>query len=392
MRASPWATLLLAACTGLDAYGPDPRAAAEPPSDATDDTDAAAPPTTDDSDLPIAATPTLDDVQPAWGSTAGGDTITLLGADLADATRVEIGGRRATIVSAADGELVVTTPDAASDGRVDVRVTTPGGEARLAGGYRYWLDGTGRVTGRLTLERIRWLGDYWQSPPAASAWATASFFEPVDTRFFRLFGPTADGCVNGWTSPDTLARYDLAADELRLVAGQNEVVLEPDADDPLEYVSRYLPVAQVPLARLFDLAPVAGDFPAFPLDDVVAGVDTFDVTSPNLDRANMPTVARNNLTLRWSGSGGDYVVATLLHIAQPARGNPYVEQVVSCVSPDDGALTVPFGAWDGWAQNADDYLEIHVARVREVLRELPHDHGSLDVASTAWVVGAAWMQ
>jgi hypothetical protein len=239
---------------------------------------------------------------------------------------------------------------------------------------------------------MKMVGGYWTSPPDPVAWASARFFQPVDMAFWQQFTGSFDSCESNWVWPFDLVDYDLAAPELRLAAGAQSLVLTPSEDDADVYESAYLPVASVPTSRLYSLDPITGaDFPTFGLADVVGATSTFDVTTPAIGRSSMPTVDRA-VDLQWSGSGGDYVVVLMLYISVPASGTPSVSQVVSCATHDDGAFTVPRAVWDGWATRRDDYLEVRVARVNEAFQPLPHDGSNLDVVSTAWVFGAAWMQ
>ncbi|WP_040792355.1 IPT/TIG domain-containing protein [Nocardia paucivorans] len=83
------------------------------------------------------AAPTLSGVSPNQGPTAGGNTVTLTGANLAGATMVRFGVTPAvsfTVVS--DGQITATVP-AGCAGVVDITVVTPGGSGTLAGSYFY---------------------------------------------------------------------------------------------------------------------------------------------------------------------------------------------------------------------------------------------------------------
>jgi hypothetical protein len=388
-KVSPTLLLALAsACGGLKVYAP-----------ATSETDAPAV----DSDTPepsfdtgyeatVGAQPVLEGISPAFGTTAGGSEVRITGRELADVHTVRIGGREATIVSTSATEIIARAPTASGAGWVAAEVESDTGLDQLARAFQYWQDGAGLVGGQLTLERMKMVGGYWTSPPDPVAWASARFFQPVDMAFWQQFTGSFDTCERNWAWPFDLVDYSLAAPELRLAAGAQSLVLTPSDDDPDIYETAYLPVAQVPTSRLYSLDPItSADFPTFGLADVVGATGTFDVTTPGIGRASMPTVDRT-IDLAWSGSGGDYVVILLLYISVPASGTPSVSQVVSCATHDDGAFTVPRAVWDGWATRYDDYLEVRVARVKEVFQPLPHDGSNLDVVSTAWVFGAAWME
>ena len=79
----------------------------------------------------VVVTPVVTGVNPSTGRTAGGDTLTITGTAFTDATRVAIGSIPATNLNVLDDNtLTVTTPPRATDGPVDVTVTTPGGTSQ----------------------------------------------------------------------------------------------------------------------------------------------------------------------------------------------------------------------------------------------------------------------
>ena len=82
--------------------------------------------------------PTISSVSPAQGTTNGGDTVTLAGANLDAVTSVTFGGTAGTAitVNGAGTLLTVNTP-AHPAGAVDVTVTTPGGTATAATQFTY---------------------------------------------------------------------------------------------------------------------------------------------------------------------------------------------------------------------------------------------------------------
>ena len=74
----------------------------------------------------IVPPPVVSGVSPAVGSVDGGTSVTITGADLADATEVDFGGIAAAFSVNDDGSLTATAPPGAS-GTVDVTVSTNGG-------------------------------------------------------------------------------------------------------------------------------------------------------------------------------------------------------------------------------------------------------------------------
>jgi hypothetical protein len=91
--------------------------------------------------LVLAPEPTLATISHDLADTAGGDSITVTGTDLADATAVTWGGTAGTITGATDTTVTFTTP-AKSAGTYDVVVTTPGGEATLSAALEAWSPAT----------------------------------------------------------------------------------------------------------------------------------------------------------------------------------------------------------------------------------------------------------
>jgi hypothetical protein len=78
--------------------------------------------------------PAISSVSPSSGAGAGGNSVTIAGQHLANASSVTFGGSAATITSNADDSIVVTAP-AHSAGDVAVQVSVPGGTA--TGTYHY---------------------------------------------------------------------------------------------------------------------------------------------------------------------------------------------------------------------------------------------------------------
>lgn len=83
-------------------------------------------------------TPTITSVTPAGGNPVGGNTVTIAGSEFTlNTTTVAIGGNAAAPVTVTnDGTLTAKVP-AGALGPADVVVTTPGGSAKLTGGYLY---------------------------------------------------------------------------------------------------------------------------------------------------------------------------------------------------------------------------------------------------------------
>ena len=94
------------------------------------------------SQVGIPGAPTIANVVPGTGPAAGGNTVTITGTNLADATSVSFGANAASIVSKSDTQVIVTAPAGNKGAAVAVSVTNPKGTSTLSSAstvraYRY---------------------------------------------------------------------------------------------------------------------------------------------------------------------------------------------------------------------------------------------------------------
>ncbi|MFM7259782.1 MAG: IPT/TIG domain-containing protein, partial [bacterium] len=83
------------------------------------------------------ALPTIATVTPSAGPTAGGTTITVTGTNFTGTTSVKVGGVACTQVTVASATQLSAKTPAGAAGAKSVSVTTPGGTATLADGFRH---------------------------------------------------------------------------------------------------------------------------------------------------------------------------------------------------------------------------------------------------------------
>ena len=83
------------------------------------------------------ATPAVSAVSPASGSQSGGNTITVTGANLADAYSVTFSGVPASFTINSGSSITIVVPAHAGTGSVDIQVSTPGGSSLLVAGDKY---------------------------------------------------------------------------------------------------------------------------------------------------------------------------------------------------------------------------------------------------------------
>ena len=105
------------------------------------------------------------------GPLAGGETVTITGVNLADATAVDFGIIPATIVSDTPTQIVVASPAASAAGTVDVTVATPDGTSATTPADQFTVDPSGTFTVTNTLDdgsvgSMRWAIDQANAEPA----------------------------------------------------------------------------------------------------------------------------------------------------------------------------------------------------------------------------------
>jgi YVTN family beta-propeller protein len=83
------------------------------------------------------AAPAVSSVSAASGSTAGGNSVTINGTNLANASAVSFGGTPAAGFSVLGQTQIGATVPPGTAGQIDVRVTTPGGTSATGAGDRY---------------------------------------------------------------------------------------------------------------------------------------------------------------------------------------------------------------------------------------------------------------
>jgi IPT/TIG domain len=109
------------------------QAATAPPTVTELSPEIAAAPTVTKVSPEIAAAPTVTEVRPATGPVEGGIPVTLTGSGFNNATDVKFGQAQAqNLAVTSDTELIVTSPQAANPGPVDVTVSTPAGTSIAA--------------------------------------------------------------------------------------------------------------------------------------------------------------------------------------------------------------------------------------------------------------------
>jgi len=310
-------------------------------------------------------------VEPNYGTTAGGETVVLGGGPFDASATVRFGSASATLQDWASDQLTVRSPSVSSEGYVDVIVATDSGSGRSEGGFHYFEDGAGQagVIGEIALWNL--LGDFWK-PPTTFGQAWLTFIYPADFHVWEWYAPSTDTCADpSWSYAGSLTARDMSPNfvTIRPSSGTASTLEWDDTNIQYSNGETDLTAAQVPANTTFALDAVrADDYPPFDLSQLARTPASFTITSPNVTGTNPYTIARNNFSLQWSGSGGDRML--IIGLMMNAGGTA-VDDVAYCVASDDGSFTVPPAAWSSWTSGR--MIQLVMVRATEQGGTVPYD-------------------
>lgn len=380
--------LSLSGCFGLDYFGgygtPDDSAVLESDGDTDADADSDTDTDTDaDSDTQTGTPPEIIGVDPAYGSTAGGTNVTIVGGPFDGSTTVTFGGATAAILSSSSGTLEVRTPSIAAEDTVDVVVTTAGGSDTDS--FTYFEDGAGLAAAVGEVTYVEYLGGYWNNA-VPFGFANWSLVVPINFHYYDFFAPSADTCRSEYQSTAQIYVYDFGISSTRLRSGSRTLNLAWDAT-ALAW-SADLTSADISAGSSLSLLPMSGE----PLDGLT--IDPFttlpsspNLTSPNLSGTSLGVLSQNQLNFSWSAGGADYIVIQL-GLTNPA-GDSFVEWV-TCRVNNDGSFNVPAGSFNSWISGR--YVYVYFGAVKEGTTTVATNGGVGRVAGVVYKLGAARTQ
>ena len=218
---------LLCACeVGLQTNGPlfdsgllDEEPSSEP-SDSNTDTDI-----TDTNDnntdtttptTPMIQIQTLNHFSPVdhqldalYGSTAGGDTVSIYGGPFTSDATVTFGGYPGIVLSNNGSMIRVNTPAASVDGPVEVRVDMDDGFGLAPDAFIYFSDAIGKTATIGVVNKTEYVGTYWNgTTPAPEANIWTAFTNPLDIHYWQLTTPALNTCARGGIDANGDGQYD----------------------------------------------------------------------------------------------------------------------------------------------------------------------------------------
>lgn len=371
--------------------GPGGETDADTDSDADSDADSDTDSDTDsDSD---ADAPTISAVEPTFGTTFGGDRVTISGSNFDGNTKVKFGTKNATVVSAKANEMVVTTPSQPASDVVDVTVANGTSTDVLPGSFTYYEDGSGKFG---TFGEFTWnnyVGNGWANPVDEGAAVMYQLDPPSNSHYWELFAPQMESCRSEYQANTsifvvtTTGIDDLVLDRgsgnvsvpwiSKTVNGQNYTYWSAEGLNASDWMASTSYTIDIP------------EVDQFPATSVAKGVVTpasFSVSKPDFDRAIL--VSRSAFNIVWSGgASGDYMVATIQMLDAQGKN---VTETVTCAFNDDGAFQVPSNAWNSWASGRP--MIVVVGRVNEAGGTLAYNNSTSGMVGIFQVLGVAQTQ
>ncbi len=301
----------------------------------------------------------VDSVDPEYGPTAGGTSVTITGGPFTSDATVSFGGVDATVRSWTDSTLQVDTPAIGNGDWVDVTVQTGEGEGSLSHAYRYFEDGGGKTS-------LLGYFSYTESVGALAgagnlAHASLQFIQPeAGATWWTTVTSAINTCELNWDGSPTWLAVDPGADSLRITRSDGDTIdlawdsaeksfngTDGDGDVPADIL---LPDTIWSVAS-FD----SDELPSFGLSGLATMPGAFTLTSPDLDGYSTPVVKEKALDFYWTASGADAVIIDMRLVD---GGTGAEVERVTCAVDDDGSFHVPANTFTQWAANLVLYVKV----------------------------------
>lgn len=325
----------------------------------------------------------IDSVWPDYGTTAGGDVITVTGGPFDASAVVRISGETATVSSATETELVVVTPAVAREGLAQVQVETDAGSGRLASAFRYWEDARGAYGMVGIVELSRYTGSYWDGgTPSDLLNALVYFSDPTTVRWSELFAPSLDTCRSEtWTGAPAVTVFDPSISTLSLQPNSGSTLSLPY--DGLGFSAE---PTSLTAGGTYDLLAPGGLLPAEDVPGVLRLPSSGPtVTAPAISSSIPPDISQYQ-TFRWTPIGADWVLIAMV-VDNGTTSDGY--EAVYCPVVDDGAFTFDGSQFALWPTNTVAIVTVGFV-YDQTTTPLPWNQGTSAVAGMVSTVGGGF--
>jgi hypothetical protein len=331
---------------------------------------------------------TITAIDPYYGTTTGGQTVTITGGPFDSSATVRFGSNTATVNNATSSALRVTTPSNSGEGSVDVIVTTDDGSGSAEDAFFYFEDGAGQAGLVGDIGWYVYLGPFWKDPtPFGAAWF--SIMVPDDFHLWEWYAPGTDNCVDdSWTPSSKIYVYEPDARTATIRPGSGSSTTLTWDGAALQYANDDLSSSQFQTSTSYNLDTItSSDFVPIEVSLLARTPSSFNITYPSMTGSTPARVSRSSFTINWSGSGGDKVIV-MAHMYN--AGGTAIDQSVYCVVNDDGSFTIPSSAWSGFSSGR--YIQVVVKRMVEQGGTLSYNNAESRVVGSYTNVGLVMSQ
>jgi len=414
---------------GLQTNGPledsavDVEPASEPDSSSTDTntTDTNTTDTSDTNDTNDTDTDTgtlipslVTSMSPLYGSTAGGESITIMGGPFTSDASVLFGGNPGIVTSNNGSMIRVNTPAAVVEGPVEVRVDMDDGYGLPSDPYLYFQDGLGKTSTIGVISRVEYIGQYWNGgvlpDQTASMWT--AFTTPLDVHFWQLSTPALDTCARNGVDSDgnginddvngdgvvnssdyyefsgNLTVIDVGADSVTM-NGTSSITLPRGSTDQSS-ISYYLyespgilDPSSVPENAFYDLNVTTGPLNGMTVAQYARASRRIAPLSPSLNTSTLQAVSSTQ-TFSWSQSQADWIEIRMFQV----NTSNFIVSDVICNVEDDGNFAFQ-NIHQTWTPGEAIYVQF--TRVYESNITMPHNDGVSRVIGSYTIFGAGYM-
>lgn len=395
---------------------PTSEPTSEPGNPDTDDTDVSDTEDTNSNSGTFIAS-LVSGASPLYGSTVGGDSVTITGGPFTSDATVTFGGYAGTVISNNGSMIRVNTPSAQVDGPVEVRIDMDDGYGLVPDPFVYFEDGLGKTATIGVINKFEYIGQYWTGgvtpDPVASAWT--AFTLPADVHFWQLNTPALDTCarngidvngdglyddVNGdgvvdggdyYQYSGNLTVFDIGTDSITLQGTNSSISLtrgSTDQSDINYYMYEYpgdLDPSFVPDNAFYDLSIGLGSLAGMSVPQYARASKRIAPFTPSLNTATLQAISRTQ-TFGWQPSQADWIE---IRMFQVNASNRIVSDVI-CNVQDDGSFTFQ-NIHHSWTTSTITPVYVQFTRVYENNITMPHNDGISRIIGTYTIYGAGYM-
>lgn len=333
---------------------------------------------------------TISTTTPNYGTTLGGQRVTITGGPFDATARVWFGPNEATVRSVDGSTIEVDSPSTANTGLVDVRVETTTHEGELESAFTYWDDNTGNSTALGVYFFEEQVGSYWSGATTASGSAAVYFTEPSTAQWSDLVASGIDVCADAdtYTYSGTIYVLDPGASSLTVTPTSGSSVSLTWDSSLSGYTNNSLTTSTYRASTAYTLQPMAGGaFPEVSVSNFLRTPARPSVSVPYITGSSPPNISRYQ-TFSWSSVGADWVLIEMS--VWNTAGTGY-QQTVSCVARDDGSFTFDGSKFSSWPSSFEyRQVDVRVGYAYESTGTFPWDNSSINMTGLYQVYGAGF--